>query len=370
MLLSAGEFAPRPDNFGGLGLEAHLTAMSLMGYDAVTLGHRELAIDPKILDDQLAINRTPVVCSNLFFDGAPYGQKYVLLHRGPLTIGVVSAIDPTRRASQDPEVGSHWTFPEAESSLRSVIEEAESSANILILLSQMGLWKTLDLIDQFSQIDVAIVGDEGKTIRNPILYRNSLVIMSGNRGQYVGKLDLILDGDGGILGYQGDLIPLDETIPDDPEIAALVAEFKNRVEELAVDTTAATADTSGTLENVPGRYVGATVCQECHSWIYTKWQVTPHRHAFQTLHRERQSSNPDCVPCHVVGYGQGGYTNLDETPHLVDVQCESCHDRGSNHAENPQVVMRSAISETTCLRCHCGRWGEDFDFPTAIKSVH
>ena len=347
-----------------------MTAMSLMDYDAVTLGHRELELDFKILDDQIAINHTPVICSNLLLDGVSYGQKYVLTQRDSVTIGIVSAFGPTQGTSQDRQTDSPWTFGDVESALPSVMEELESRSNILILLSQMGLWKTLELIDDFPQIDVAVVGDEGKTIRNPILYRNSLVVMSGNRGQYVGKLDLTFDQDGGMLSYFGDLIPLNETVQDNPEIAALVAEFKNRVEDLAADSAYSVAGRSETGGTSPQGYVGASACQDCHSWIYTKWQVTPHRHAFQVLYQERQHANPECIPCHVVGYGQGGYIDIATTPRLTDVQCENCHGKGSSHAANPQTATSEVVSESACLTCHCGKWGDDFDYSTAVKSVH
>jgi hypothetical protein len=369
ILLSAGGFSPKPDNFSEPAIAAELEAMSLMRYDAIALGHRELALDPRILNDQIAINHSPVVCSNIFRNGEYYGERYGILQVGEITIGILAAVTPLKDVDES-AANSPWTIADVERSLQPVINEIAPKTDALILLSQLGLWNTLDIIGKFPQIDIAVIGDEGKTVQNPIQYGETLVVMSGNRGQYLGKLDLTFDIEGLILSYQGTLIPLDETIPDDPEIAGLVAEFKSRVEEIAADSDEIVTNKSGTGSAAPRKYIGDTSCQACHSWIYAKWKVTPHRVAYQTLHREGQASNADCIACHVVGYHDGGFVNFETTPQLVDVQCESCHGRASRHVENPSAVKLDPVTETTCLQCHCGKWGDNFDYSAAVKSVH
>jgi hypothetical protein len=369
MLLSAGDFSPKPDNFSEPAIAAELEAMSLMQYDAITLGYRELALDPKILDDYIAINHSPVVCSNLFRNGEYYGDRYRIVEVGDLTVGILAAVTPMKN-TEESSVNTSWTIGDVERSLQAVIDEIDSKTDALILLSQLGLWNTLDILDKFPQIKVTIVGNEGKTVQNPMQYGSSLVVMSGNRGQYLGRLDLTFDIEGHILSHQGSLIPLDETIPDDPEIAALVSEFKNRVEDIAADSAGIATDAPITGGVDRKEFVGEAACKDCHSWIYTKWQVTAHRVAYQTLHREGQASNTDCIPCHVVGYHDGGFVNLDTTPHMVDVQCESCHGKGSRHVENPTGVKFDPVRETMCLQCHCGKWGDSFDYSAAVKSIH
>jgi hypothetical protein len=368
-VVSAGGFSPKPDNFSGPAIEAELEAMNLMQYDAITLGYRELSLDPKILDDYITINHTPVVCSNVFRNGDYYGERFLIVQVGDMSVGFLATVQPVKEVNES-AINFPWTIAEVKQSLQQLIDEIDSRADVVIMLSQLGLWNTLDILDEFPQIDVTIVGNEGRTVQNPIQYGNSLVVMSGNRGQYLGRLDLTFDGEHRILSYQGSLIPLDATIPDDPEIAALVAEFKNRVKDIAPDSAGIVIGESGSTAVDLNKYIGDKACEDCHSWIYARWQVTAHRIAYQTLHREGQASNADCIPCHVVGYYNGGFVDLDSTPQLVDVQCESCHGRGSRHVENPTAVKFAPVTETTCLQCHCGKWGANFDYASAVKSVH
>jgi nitrate/TMAO reductase-like tetraheme cytochrome c subunit len=113
----------------------------------------------------------------------------------------------------------------------------------------------------------------------------------------------------------------------------------------------------------PGQYVGAAVtadesqgCQRCHSTHYNEWTQTNHAKAFQTLVAAGQDTNPACLPCHVVGYGQpGGFVDAATTPDLEGVQCEDCHGPARQHVDNvDQVALRppTSIAATVCGNCH------------------
>ena len=370
IVLSGGSFAPRADNFSDLAIAAQLEAMSIMGYDAITLGDRELAIGTETLQEQVAINRSPVVCSNLRYNGEYLWLRSKIIQRGDISVGIFG-VNESSKNKQDPNgLPSPWTIDDAESTVKSFLDSLKSKVEVVILLSQFGFWNTLELLDKYPGIQVAIVGNEGRTVLSPIRYGSSIIVTSGNRGQYLGELDLTFDNARHILSSKGQLIPLGENIPEDPGISALVAEFKRRVEDQAAIHDTISGGRVDSSRIAIGEYLGATSCQSCHTWIYTKWQVTPHRRAFQTLYQEKQVANKDCVVCHSVGYGKGGFTTVDDTPRLMNVQCESCHGKGSRHVDNPKVPMPIKVTETTCRECHCAEWERGFDYSTTVKTVH
>ncbi|MGD8241092.1 MAG: multiheme c-type cytochrome, partial [Armatimonadota bacterium] len=125
-----------------------------------------------------------------------------------------------------------------------------------------------------------------------------------------------------------------------------------------------------------GRFVGSTVCAGCHGVAKTQsrnanggpegafdeWLQTGHAHAFQTLKDIGQHENPACTPCHTVGYGQeSGFVSEQETPHLINVGCESCHGSGAEHASDPTANPAAVpLSAEVCGDCHSG-----FHHPTA-----
>ncbi|MCH7521746.1 MAG: hypothetical protein IIB42_08635 [Candidatus Marinimicrobia bacterium] len=113
-------------------------------------------------------------------------------------------------------------------------------------------------------------------------------------------------------------------------------------------------------------YVGAATCGQCHTSSgtasrnkYTAWQGSAHALAFE------DSRGPSCEPCHTVGVngldvaieGDAGY---DDAPIATyqNVQCESCHGRGSTHAD-PLSMAATDISISydpveSCGDCHSG----------------
>jgi len=113
----------------------------------------------------------------------------------------------------------------------------------------------------------------------------------------------------------------------------------------------------------PGQYVGAQATesetqgwQRCHSGHYNDWIGTHHATALETLKAIGQGTNPACIGCHTVGFGEsGGYIDEATTPHLAGIQCENCHGPGRDHVTNvDDVNLRppTDISSAVCGKCH------------------
>lgn len=101
-------------------------------------------------------------------------------------------------------------------------------------------------------------------------------------------------------------------------------------------------------------YVGETVCAGCHAELTEHWEATNHAEAVATLAAIGQDGNTRCLGCHTTGMGkEGGFVDAATTPHLLNVQCESCHGPGAAHVANPSEdnITRLVKSET-CGACH------------------
>jgi len=131
-----------------------------------------------------------------------------------------------------------------------------------------------------------------------------------------------------------------------------------------------------TLTNVSGnaffkvagpasQYAGATACAECHESIYNLESKTPHAHALQTLKDVHQDGNANCIACHTVGFGlPTGFRTELATPHLANVQCESCHGPAAAHAANEMDLTRRPrveLAGEVCGGCHNGSHHPTFD---------
>lgn len=122
-------------------------------------------------------------------------------------------------------------------------------------------------------------------------------------------------------------------------------------------------------------YVGSATCAGCHATAYDIWKnKTKHGHAWQTLVDAEKdpkrygwpvTAYPDCVSCHVVGYGEkSGFVTAEDTPSLTDVGCERCHGAGSDHVQSggkkAMGKVGGGMASVVCTQCHDFEQSPDF----------
>jgi len=110
-------------------------------------------------------------------------------------------------------------------------------------------------------------------------------------------------------------------------------------------------------------YSGTEFCSVCHDLEGTTHAFTQHAYAFDTLVKHGVDRDPECVSCHVVGFGQpGGYDLERPDPTLEGVGCESCHGRGGPHL-SPGWVEGGDYAPR-CMTCHDEKHSLGFDYAT------
>ena len=101
-------------------------------------------------------------------------------------------------------------------------------------------------------------------------------------------------------------------------------------------------------------YLGADKCKMCHMKQHVTWLKMKHSTAIEALSAEEQKK-PECVSCHVTGYGKtGGFESMEKTPKMANVQCEACHGAGSDHMKAPMPEKKKTINGKgiDCRECH------------------
>jgi len=89
------------------------------------------------------------------------------------------------------------------------------------------------------------------------------------------------------------------------------------------------------------KYIGPLPCAgECHKEIFDTWKSGKHATAFGNLAPGARAKgkkeaglkpgvdyqkDKSCMPCHVTGWADGGYSFEKPDPYLRGVSCESCH---------------------------------------------
>ncbi len=109
-----------------------------------------------------------------------------------------------------------------------------------------------------------------------------------------------------------------------------------------------------------------TSCGNCHVGVQGQWKATRHASAWADLQGSGHAV-ASCNKCHTVselGNAVGhpaGYSTVPDSAYR-DVQCESCHDPGFIHADNPDITANQPLARmhvdtgvtTSCSGCHTG----------------
>ena len=261
---------------------AELRTMGAMGYDAVTIGNHEfdhkgtgfaemlnsakaaqqaavelLLVDARPLEDMDAYRErfgpvTPVLPMLLEANYAPaddnpdrafirsamenYGvTDCMTLERGGVTYGLFGLMGVD---SDECAPTSGFTRTDAAKAAKRCVETLKGEgAEIIVCLSHSGTGDSLassedeELAKAVDGIDVIVSGHTHSTLAEPLVVNDTYIVSSGPYCQNLGSLTFSWD-DGGekrLLDYR--LIPIDETVAENPEIAGLVEQWKDMVGE-------------------------------------------------------------------------------------------------------------------------------------------
>jgi peroxiredoxin len=119
-------------------------------------------------------------------------------------------------------------------------------------------------------------------------------------------------------------------------------------------------------------YSGDEFCNVCHEAENQTWQLTRHAGAFDTLVRHGADHDPECLGCHVVGWGEpGGFSLENPAVSLEGVGCETCHGRGGTHLdEKPDdAPPLEPDYEAVCKTCHTQKHSLGFEYAKFLPLV-
>jgi 5'-nucleotidase len=198
-------------------------AMNRMGYNALTIGKGELRLGSKQLLNIMALSDFPFLSANLTrgTGGPLLGQPYTLLQidrHGVGVIGVTASEATDIHQLEDGEVG----VLEPIESVRQQVAALGDQAEVIIVLSHLGMELDQQLAQQVPGIDLIVGGGAGSTPEEPlqVLPTDTVVVQAGKRGEWLGIIDLELDQRGRIVSYGGRSQVLEESIPEDAELSA------------------------------------------------------------------------------------------------------------------------------------------------------
>ena len=400
-------------------------ALDEMGYDAIGLGKEEIVLGPDALFAAYSESTNeggdyrdgfdlPFVSANVLIYGTreigtPQTHITQVLpgasgtDADTVTVGVTSVLGESYASSYQGDPSSLQIQPPSEA-LPPVLE-AMQNADIKVLLAHAKPEESLALAQTFPQFDVVVTagGAEDPDPRPETVTHGdgstSLLLRVSQKGKYVGVVGAYPAADGGYeLKYE--LVDLDKNrFQTSPEMVAWMQTYQDQLkDEQLVEAMQPIAHPRGT------GYVGAKACGECHTTAYNIWKTSRHAKAFDSLAHGREGTedwwvnrqfDAECLACHVTGWEpqeverfEGGYVNVDQTPHLVGNQCENCHGPGQAHTELEAALLaggeftdahreqrqavtlnKATAAADVCTKCHDLDNSPHFNFETYWPKV-
>ncbi|HDN95167.1 MAG TPA: hypothetical protein ENG76_03690, partial [Nitrospirae bacterium] len=304
---------------GRLKTEAMLRSFSKMKYDAVAFGENEKVFPRNYLYPLVKENKTPVLCA------ASEKRRSLSITRSDIKLNI--GVDPAAR----------------------------HEGNLNLLLSD----KPVSEAKLINGWDV-IITSSGEELEEPLENNETIIAAGYPKGKNLGILKLRIGINGKVMGHDHRWQPLGKEIKEDPLVRDILNDYDSKVARLLREAERPLAGAT---------YSGVKKCAECHQPFEESWKDTRHAGAFQTLEKAGKSSDPECIKCHSVGFGEkGGFYSIETTPDLANVQCEECHGLDRGHLDDFSKPMRP-VTEKVCLKCHTEEHSPDFDYPVYLEKI-
>ncbi len=240
LLLHAGDISVGDLFFNAYFQVPELTWMSMIGFDAMAVGNHEFDLTPAALLGSLQnvfpdpANAFPLLGANIDASAVPdldqYIYDYTVKDIGPVKVGIFGLITPAVNVLSQP-------LPvEIEDDVTAIINIAAAEAYILrnvencdvvILLSHLGVQFDMGVAANVPGINIIIGGHDHYKYAAPLAVPNpdggtTWIAQAGSNNLYVGKMRIAVEAGGNISLLDYSLIPLDENIPEDPAVKAMV----------------------------------------------------------------------------------------------------------------------------------------------------
>lgn len=262
ILVDGGDFS-----MGSLFQTAYATSalelrmMGVMGYDATTFGNHEFDYLPSGLASMLNVaadcgdrvpalvdaNYLPPVEGDADYDADAkavwaamdnYGvEEYILLERGGVYFAIfgITGFDSDACAPNSGMI-LHDPAQTAQKTVDAAVADCVARYGVepvVICLSHSGTeggqGEDYELAKAVTGIDLIVSGHTHTTLKETIQVGDTYIVSAGEYGKYLGVVQMDYSGDKAVLtDYQ--LIPVDETVEEDADIAALVQSYKATVE--------------------------------------------------------------------------------------------------------------------------------------------
>lgn len=204
--------------------EALLPALEKMHLDGWVPGNWDFAYGKEQL--QSLVNKLPfpsLACNVKSEDSKDtFLKPYIIKEMQGIKVGIIGLTYPYVDETMPDSFSKGLVFTKGVEETRQCIEELKGQADLVLLLSHMGLPLDVELATLVNGIDIILSGHSHDRIEQPITVNGTVVVQAGSSSSFLGKLDVSVDN-GKMDNFKYELIAIDEGFPEDEEMAGIIA---------------------------------------------------------------------------------------------------------------------------------------------------
>ena len=249
LLLSAGDMfqgTPVSNVFRG---QPVIEVMNTLKFDAMTLGNHEFDWGLDALRQLAATAAFPFLAANIRDEqgcGLPITKPYLILERKGFKLAVIGTTTPDTAFTTKPDYVAGLTFQQPAEVLPQLVQEVRNrGADLIVVLSHLGLDADLVLAQEVPGIDVIVGGHSHTAVTHPLRVNDTIIVQAGSYGAWLGVLELEVDATTRkILSYnrENELRPVLNGPSDavDEKATAIVGRFNDQIKTVFARTVAET----------------------------------------------------------------------------------------------------------------------------------
>ncbi len=201
-------------------------AMNLMGYDALAVGPLELSKGIEVLQERAAEAAFAVLACNLVWSEsqAPVLEPYIILGREGLRLAIIGVTNAEALQGLE-RLSPGVALLDPVERVAHYVAEVRPQADVVVVLSYLGLEADRALAGAVEGIDVIVGGRSRRLLREPQVVNGTAIIQAGYDGEWLGRLEI-----GGYVhaletvGY--DVLYMRPEVADDPALAELIGRYQ------------------------------------------------------------------------------------------------------------------------------------------------
>jgi len=340
--------------------ETIVRILSMMDYDAMMLGAREVQHGRSGIDSLSASAQFPLFSANLQINEEAWPTPSVIVEIAGTRVGITGVTQPELVTFDLPE-GCAFTSPV--DALSAALSDLAASVDFRIACLEGDTTWVEDIAALLAEeADLFLSGDRSQDARKLAEEAARQAAGQGNvpwelprldfqqdpprintwgLGRYVGIVSVNPTRRG--FGITGENRPIEDTVIGRVDIDSMLdQDYQPQLERFFADFA----------PDLAQDYIPPQMCAGCHGEAYAVYLATAHSHSLKSLEEAGQLYNPDCMKCHVV------YDTEEDV--LQPINCIWCHSNITwehewqaleGMATRPAEPV-ATLTEEWCERCH------------------